>query len=197
MGTESLDSKHPSSSRTEGSEEPFKCPSCGQLLDFRCRICVACGEPVEPVQPSSTPLPKISPPPAEENAPKPLVRFPWELSLMLLLISGGVVTVLGYLLGAVTVQFIFQGFQVLCAIWVFNDARHYAIPRPLRWSLGTLFLWVVFLPWYLVRRRRLNYTCFFVETSPYFAWSLVIINLVLALIVIQLLGVGPDDLESH
>jgi len=63
--------------------------------------------------------------------------------------------------------------------------------------LGTLVLWAVFLPWYLVRRRRLNYTCFFVETSPYFAWSLVIINLVLALIVIQLLGMGPDDLESR
>ena len=197
MGTGSLESEYPLSPEKQVSEEPFECPNCGQLLDFRCRVCVACREAVDPARIPRTPPPEISPAPTEteEDAPKPLVRFPWEFSLLLLLVSAAGVTVLGYLLSPTPAQFVFLAFQVLCAVCVFHDARYFAIPRPLRWSLGTLFLWVVFFPWYLVRRRRLSHACPFVEVSPYFPWVLVFIYLVMFLILKQEIGSGSGPPE--
>ena len=196
MGTGPLESEYPLSAEKRESEEPFECPNCGQLLDFRCRVCVACREVVDPARIPRPSPPEISPAPTEEDAPRPVVRFPWEYSLLLLLAGAGAVAVLGYLPGRTPAQFVFQAFQVLCAVWVFHDARAYGIPRPLRWSLGTLFLWIILFPWYLVRRRRLSYACPLVEESPYFPWVLVFINLVLALILVQVIGSGSGPPET-
>ena len=196
MGTGPLESEYPLSPEKQESEEPFECPNCGQLLDFRCRVCVACREVVDSARIPRPSPPEISPAPTEEDAPRPVVRFPWEYSVLLLLGGAAAITVLGFLLGRTPAQFVFQAFQVLCAVWVFHDARAYGISRPLRWSLGTLFLWIILFPWYLVRRRRLSYACPLVEESPYFPWVLVFIYLVVALILIQVIGSGSGPPET-
>ncbi len=196
MGTGSLESEYPLSPEKRESEEPFECPNCGQLLDFRCRVCVACGEAVDPARISQANPPEISPAPVEQAAPRPVVPIPWGSCLLLLLASFAAATLMADLLGNPQAQFVFQGFQVLCAVWVFHDARYYAIPRPLRWSLGTLFLWVILFPWYLVRRRRLGHACPFVEESPHFARTVVIINLLLFLIIVLYVSLAPGPIES-
>ncbi|MGD0923026.1 MAG: hypothetical protein ABSA70_14880 [Terriglobia bacterium] len=55
--------------------------------------------------------------------------------------------------------------ELLSAVWVFQDAHRRRVPKPLRWGLGSLFLWLLFFPWYLARRRVPEAPCPHVEAE--------------------------------
>jgi 4-hydroxybenzoate polyprenyltransferase len=60
-------------------------------------------------------------------------------------------------------QLVLGGVQILCSLWVLYDASAKRLPKPQRWALGTLLLWIVIFPWYLERRRYLTRPCPFIE----------------------------------
>ena len=135
------------------SEEPFACPHCGQMLAASCRICVACKQPVDSSQTRTGHAESKAP--ASEAALPALepARFPWLLFLVLLCLRLAVAGVAVRHWGFLKTEIIFAGMELLSAVWVFQDAQRRRVPKPLRWGLGSLFLWVLFFPWYLARRR--------------------------------------------
>ena len=72
------------------------------------------------------------------------------------------------------------GVVILTSAWVFYDAHHKLLPKPLRWGLLSLLVWIVVFPWYLARRRDPVAPCPFVEASS-------LSRLLLALLVISVL----------
>jgi len=144
--------------------EPFPCPACGQLLAPSCRVCVACKHVIDPGEIRKvTPAAVVGSAPATTLAP---VRFPWRLFLLFFwaLMVGGVVSEL--LIGPLKTQMAVGAFQLLSAIWVSFDAYAKRVPKPLRWGLATMFpTWLFIFPWYLVRRRRPDAPCPFVEAQ--------------------------------
>jgi hypothetical protein len=157
--------KESESSVLEGAfpEEPFPCPACGQMLAASCRVCVACKQPVDPA--------RIGRPQAEFEAPAPElalpalepVRFPWLLFLSLLALRMGLAVVAVEHWGLMKTEASFALGEFVSAMWVFRDAHRRHVPKPLRWGLGSLFLWLLFFPWYLARRRAPAAPCPFVE----------------------------------
>lgn len=144
--------------------EPFPCPHCGQMLGPGVRVCAACRQPIDPSQVAAA---AASPPPKPIPAPRrppPTVRFSWGIFLIVFLVGGVVGNLAVSALGLVKGGFAVIALQVLTSAWVSIDARQKAVPRPLRWSLGSLLLWIVFFPWYLARRRRLEAVCPLVES---------------------------------
>lgn len=149
------------SPETEG--EPFACPHCGQMLAASCRVCVSCKEPVDP---SKIIQPIVAPSmPAQETAALPAVRFPWPIFLVVL--GASWFTAIGALqfLGVQKSQLLVGAIQIGSAAWVVVDARARRLPKPWRWGLGSLFLWIVIFPWYLARRRAPKAVCPFVEAE--------------------------------
>ena len=142
--------------------EPFPCPHCGQMLGPDVRVCAACRQPVDlrRVEPTAPAPPQFAPAPAPQ---RPIVRFSWGIFLIVFLLGGLVANVAVAALGLVKGGFVLIGLQVLTSAWVLFDAREKGIPRPLRWSLGSLLLWILFFPWYLARRRQRNAVCPLVE----------------------------------
>jgi hypothetical protein len=57
------------------------------------------------------------------------------------------------------------GVQTFAGGWVFFDALRHRIPRPLRWALGTMFLFAIIFPWYVARRRMPQSPVPFVEAE--------------------------------
>jgi hypothetical protein len=174
-------------------DEPFECPSCGQLLAPSCRVCVACKQPVDPAalrksQPVDVPLPL---PEAEPQLPP--VRFSWSVFFYVLGASWLVSAVTIRFLGLVDGQVVLSSLQLLSAIWVFFDARQKAIPKPLRWGVGSVILWIVIFPWYLVRRRTPKAPCPFVEadSGPFVRVMLLVIFIFFLVAVIVSLVGGP------
>ena len=149
------------------SSEPFACPACGQMLAATCRVCVACRQPIDPAKIVRAPVPS-QPLPEHVPPPLPTVRFPWGAFIVAFALS--MVTAEGLLaaVGPLKTQLVLGGVQILSSFWVFYDAQRRGIPKPLRWGLGTLLLWLVILPWYLIRRRVPQAACPFVErpTGP-------------------------------
>jgi hypothetical protein len=146
-------------------DEPFECPYCGQLLAPTCRICVSCKLPIDParIHRSRAPEPEA----VEAIAPpeEPPVRFSWTMFFAVLAAAWVSSTVVLHFAGLVAGQLIMSGVQLLSAIWVFFDARQKLIRKPLRWAVGSLILWIVIFPWYLLRRQKLNAPCPFVEAE--------------------------------
>ena len=178
-------------SEPEFPDEPFECPSCGQLLAPSCRVCVACKQPINPaaVQKSHPVDLRLQIPEIEPQLPP--VRFPWRMFFYILALSWVVSTVAVHFLGLMEGQVAISGLQLLSAIWVFFDARQQAIPKPLRWGVGSLILWIVIFPWYLVRRRTPKAPCPFVESEsgPFVrVMLLVIFVFFLIAIIVSLLG---------
>jgi hypothetical protein len=165
------------------SEEPFECPQCGQLLDFRCRICGACKAAVEPPTLVRTPPPADSIPEESAGAPPAVVSFPWKGWLVLLGASMLAGNFLEGMIGRTQTYTLFYVLEVLCAVWVYQDARSKNLPTPLRWSLGTLLVWVVVFPWYLARRRRATASCPFVEGNPRLFAGALLAFLLLSLVI--------------
>ena len=143
-------------------DEAFPCPACGQMLAPSCRVCVACKQPIDPVQVKSASARASEPRPFEAYPTTENVRFPWVLFFVLLLV-GIPVGLAERRWGLIRTELVFDGFKMLCAAWVFYDANHRGVTRPLRWALGALFLWPIVFPWYLARRKTPRAHCPFVE----------------------------------
>ncbi len=88
---------------------------------------------------------------------------------------------------------------ILTSAWVFYDAHNKPVPKPLRWGLGSLLLWIVVFPWYLARRRDPVAPCRFeAEVSPLTRLLLVVLIIFFLLgfviIVLKQLGVATTIL---
>jgi len=135
------------------------------MLGAACRICVACKRPVDPTQiarpetPATVAEPRAIPPPGAR------VRFPWSSFLFVLGIWLFVASVAVRFLGPVNSPLATGGLVVLSSFWVLYDARARGVPKPLRWGIGCLLLWIVFFPWYLSRRRTPEASCPFIEAE--------------------------------
>ena len=176
------------------SKEPFECQNCGQLLDFQCRVCGACKAAVEPLPLARTPPPADSIPEESAEALPSVVSFPWKGWLILLSVSILVGNLLEGMIGRTQTYSLFYVFEVLCAVWVYQDAKSKNLPTPLRWSMGTLLIWVVVFPWYLVRRQRVTASCPFVEANsrPFTGALLAFLLLSLVIFVVYtVLSRGP------
>jgi len=167
--------------------EPFACPACGQLLGPACRICVACGQPIDPAQiripqAARTPLEPARTLPA---FPAERVRFSWQIFFTVLVAWFAAAVVAQRFLGSENSKLALGSVVIVSSVWVFFDARLNGVPRPLRWGLGSLLLWIVFFPWYLARRRTPQAPCPTVEAEP----APLIRVLLVALLLVFLLGI--------
>ncbi|MCJ7503370.1 MAG: hypothetical protein MUP80_09985 [Acidobacteriia bacterium] len=167
------------------SDEPFACPACGQMLAASCRVCVACKQPIDPSQIDTAVAESVRPAPAVAlPAPEP-VRFPWLLFLALFGIRLAVAMVAQRHFGLLRTELMLGGLEFVSAIWVFQDAQRRRVPKPLRWGLGSLLLWLLFFPWYLARRRAPEAPCPSIEAEI----SPVTRVLLIILVVFFLLGI--------
>jgi len=169
-------------------DEVFPCPACGQLLAPSCRVCVACKQPIDPAKINLAPLPVPSPEAAPAQAIIATVRFPWPLFLALLLIRILLAGLAERQWGLLKAELVLGAIEMGCAVWVFYDANRIGAPRPFRWALGTLFLWPIVFPWYLVRRKMPRSLCPFVEGIglPIVFLALVAIGVLFALLKIPM-----------
>ena len=174
-----------SSPAAEFPSEPFSCPACGQMLAPSCRVCVACKQTINPaeIKMPDTPVPRVEPGrPVVRTSP---VRFSWPIFFYVLLSWFLLAGLADRFLGPVRGQLLLGGVVILSSAWVYYDAHNRLVPKPLRWGLGSLLLWVVVFPWYLARRRDPIEPCRFVEAevSP-------LVRLLLAILVfLVLLGI--------
>jgi hypothetical protein len=166
----------------EFPSEPFPCPACGQLLAPSCRVCVACRHAIDPAEiarPQAVAMP-VAPAPGAASRPEP-VRFSWPLFFAVLGISCLLVLIFqGLWKEQQQVLLAMGGVQTLAGVWVFFDALRQRIPRPLRWSLGSMLLPLVIFPWYLARRRAPQSAVPFLEAGS--AIRLVLFALLLLLL---------------
>ena len=150
---------------SEFSDEPFPCPACGQMLAPTCRVCVACKKPIDPAQireaqpaPATAELRVISP-------PRERVHFSWMFFFTALAAWLFAAMIAQRLLGPARAQLVLGAAVILSSAWVYFDAQAKRVPKPLRWALGSLLLWIVVFPWYLARRRTPEWPCSFVEAE--------------------------------
>ncbi len=140
----------------EFPNEAFACPRCGQMLAPDVRVCVACRKPIDLAQ-IRKPVPIM---PLDLGPPRATpVRFSWGIFLFVLgLWCLGAIAAQRFL-GPAKSQWAMGGVVVLTSGWVFYDAQGLGLPRPLRWGVGSLLLWIVIFPWYLARRRTPQAPC--------------------------------------
>jgi hypothetical protein len=140
--------------------EPFPCPHCGQMLAPSCRVCVACNQSIDLAQigRSERAVPIL---PKSGAAPQPIrnAQFSWAIFFAVLAAALALVSISSRVVGVQTSELLFLGITFACAGWVFMDAQAKALPRPWRWSVMTLFFWLIFFPWYLGRRRNPQDPC--------------------------------------
>ncbi len=137
-------------------DEPFLCPSCGQLLGPSVRTCVSCKHVINPAEIARTPAPALpsTPRPARIQAPVESVPYPWRI-LVAVMGIGMIVGLIAFaLLGPQNGPKAIQAIPIIAGFWVFFDAYTRRIPRPFRWSMGTMLLLGLVLPWYLARRNK-------------------------------------------
>lgn len=153
----------PRPSSAEIPDEPFPCPHCGQMLAPTVRICVSCKQPIDPAQ-IRRPEPFVATRRLQPSLPTPArARFSWRIFLGVLIAWFLVATAAQALVGPVKGQLVMGGAVMVSSVWVFFDAQARGVPRPLRWGLGSLLLWVLVFPWYLARRRTPQAPCPFIE----------------------------------
>ncbi len=150
------------------------------------RVCVVCKHPIDPAEIArarSAPV-RVEPRLAVPTAAR--VPFPWPLFLILLGLRLASAVIAEPYLGLLKTEIALGGMEFLSAIWVLRDAIQKRIPRPGRWMLGSLFLWIIIFPWYLTRRKTPRASCPFIEadTGP------VARVLLFVLVVFFLLGVA-------
>ncbi|MGH9445435.1 MAG: hypothetical protein ACRD3O_06900 [Terriglobia bacterium] len=146
--------------------EPFPCPHCGQMLAPSCRLCVACRQPIDIAQ-IRGPEPHILPGSPPDTAPAAIrsAHFSWSIFFIVLAAAFVLVSIAVRLVGRETSELVFTGITFACAGWVYMDARAKGLPRPWRWSIMTLFFWLIFFPWYLGRRRTPQAPCSVMESA--------------------------------
>ena len=144
--------------------EPFPCPACGQMLAPSCRVCVVCKKPVDFAQvmkaEAEKPIVATAPPSPGRIGP---ARFSWSIFFTSVLLYLAAAIVMTNLLGEHTGKYVMGALVLLSSMWVYFDAQKKGIPKPLRWVLGALLLWIVVFPWYLSRRRTPQAPCPFIE----------------------------------
>lgn len=196
-------------SPADDSDEPFACPHCGQMLAPTCRVCVACRQPIDPAQirreppveppqvPATNPA-QVQRPVEAQAAPSPElapVRFSWRMFFLVLGLAWLTAAAALVLLGAERARMVMAWTPVVLAVWVYLDARQKRLPKPLRWSVGTVFpvVWIFVFPWYLVRRQRPQAPCPFVEreASPMVRLLLAVLALLFLLLMVAALMSGP------
>jgi hypothetical protein len=145
-------------------DEPFACPHCGQMLAPSVRVCASCKQPIDPSEISRPAVPILIPVAEQVTPPPPEpARFSW--SMFFIVLAGWIVL---YALcmrfgGYKQTQFLLAGVVIASSVWVYYDARQNNIPKALRWSLGSLLLWIVVFPWYLARRKTPQASCPLIE----------------------------------
>lgn len=144
-------------------DEPFACPNCGQMLAPSVRVCPSCKQAVDPSEIFRPPVnmviaEQIVRMPTQEHA-----RFSWGIFFAALGTWLVVAAIAESLLGPVASQVVLFSLVALSSAWVYRDAREKNIPTPIRWSLGSLLLWMIIFPWYLSRRRTPTAPCPFIE----------------------------------
>ena len=178
--------------------EPFPCPACGQMLGPSCRVCVACKRPINPAE-----IKRAEPPahgtfqPRIPNVRPSSSRFSWSIFLIVLLFWFLLAGAAERFLGPAKSQLLLGSVVILTSAWVFYDAHNKLVPKPLRWGLGSLLLWIVMFPWYLARRRDPVAPCRLVEaevsslTRLLVAMLLLLALLAFVVAVLKQLGVTP------
>jgi len=166
------------------ADEPFPCPACGQLLGASCRVCVACKQPIDPAQIVRSPSVVAAATPAILQAVE-RARFSWLIFSVVLMLWILAATGVHKLLGPARAQRALLGVVLFSSVWVFHDARRKGVPKPARWALGSLLLWIVFFPWYLSRRRTPQAACPVIETEA----TPLVRALLVVLMVLLLLGI--------
>ena len=146
-------------------EEAFACPHCGQMLGPGCRVCVACKAAINPadIRKSGPIFDTAAPISGQPEVAR--ARFSWPIFFIVLGISWAATTVALQYLELGTSQLLIGAMQVISSAWVIFDAHQKRVAKPLRWGLGSLFLWIVIFPWYLARRRTPEAPCPFVEAE--------------------------------
>ena len=143
--------------------EPFACPYCGQMLAPNVRVCVACRRTIDPRDIAAAATAPPTPAAAQAAAAPPRVQFSPVTFLMVLAASLGIAGVALETLGPAKSQYVMPGLVLFSSIWVYFDAAHRKLPKPLQWSIGSLLVWIVVFPWYLTRRRQPDAVCPFIE----------------------------------
>jgi hypothetical protein len=178
--------------------EPFPCPACGQMLGPSCRVCVACKQTINPAE-----IKRPQPPTGGTFEPRTPAtqpsssRFSWPIFLIVLLFWFFLAGAAERLLGPVRSQLLLGSVVIITSAWVYYDAHTKLVPKPLRWGLGSLLLWVVVFPWYLARRRDPVAPCRFVEAEVsslmrlLLATLLILVLLGIVVVVLKQLGVTP------
>ncbi len=182
----------------EFPSEPFPCPACGQLLGPSCRVCVSCKHPINPAEiarPREVSMPAAYAPNAQ---PRPqMVRFSWPIFFAVLGVSFGIALIFQSVWkDQQQVLLAMGGVQTLAGVWVFFDAQRRGIPRPLRWSMGTLFLPMVIFPWYLTRRRTPELSVPFLEMISLTRLLLIALLFFLLLNLIVYIVQGPPHPDA-
>jgi len=141
--------------------EPFPCPACGQLLAPSCRVCVACKHTIDPAEIRKPGVFRAVEIPARRGLEP--VRFSWQMFLIVFAIWVVGVSLVQRFMSPLKAQLVLGGVPILCSLWVLFDALQKGLPRPLRWGMGTLLLWLIIFPWYLARRTHPEQPCPFIE----------------------------------
>lgn len=153
---------------TAPPDEPFPCPACGQLLAPTCRVCVACQTAIDfsrLTRPEPELIPLSLPAPGPVPAPLGPARFSWRIffSVLSLWILAALLST--SFLGVEGSQVAMGSIVLGSSLWVFYDAQKNRVPKPLRWGVGSLLLWILVFPWYLARRRTPQAPCPFIEAE--------------------------------
>jgi len=163
------------------------------MLGAAVRVCVACKAIID-----ESKIPKPAPVRAQLSSQPALVAverapFPWQLFVWVLASWFLAATVAQKLLGRAKAQLLLAGVVFFSSAWVFFDAKQNAVPKPVRWSLGSLLLWIIVFPWYLARRKRPQATCPFVEAEagPVTRALLFVLLLIIFLGIIAVALKGP------
>jgi hypothetical protein len=181
----------------EFPSEPFPCPACGQLLASTCRVCVACKHPIDPAELARPQGAVLAVPAAVAGAKPQPVRFSWPLFFVVFGVSCFLVVILqGLWKDQQQVILVMGGIQTLAGVWVFFDALRQRIPKPLRWSVGSMLLPLVIFPWYLARRNRPEQPVPFLEGGSVIRLVLLALLLFLLANLIFYLVQGPPPATS-
>ena len=159
------DLEGPAAALSAISDEPFPCPSCGQMLGPTCRVCVVCHQSIDFTQVRRL---AASPPPGPLKSVPPQVpsaQFSWSIFLAVLAAWLLAVMLSVRHLSLRQSQWVMGATVLVTSAWVFVDARARSVPHPLRWGVGSLLLWIIIFPWYLSRRRAPNAPCLVMEAE--------------------------------
>lgn len=187
----------PDSTASAAIAEPFECPNCGQMLGPGSTVCAACRQTVDfakvraaVIAPVSTPA-TASSQPEEPQAQLPIGKNQFSLPIFVasVLIYLTVVGAAASVLTITHFRYFLAGVLIGCTAWVIFDAHARRVPHPLRWGLGTLFIWVVVFPWYLSRRRTPEAPCPIMDAQGRFFARTVLFVFVLCGILYCLLAV--------